>query len=129
MENAIEPVRSVLPSIQAILAAEPGRYINFFRVRLDPKKSGDTRQLLTVHITDKNSHHTLELRHGVCEYLERADASAPQLSLGHQDWARFYVGAISLQELLTSGAAKADRPQEVQQFIDCFDSAQAACTP
>lgn len=129
MENAIQPVRSVLPSIQAILAVEPGRYINFFRIRLDPKKSGDTRQRLTIHITDKNSHHTLELRHGVCEYLESADTSAPQLSLSHQDWARFYVGETSLQELLASGAAKANQPQEVQQFIACFDSAEAACAP
>lgn len=129
MENAIQPVRSVLPSIQAILAVEPGRYINFFRIRLDPKKSGETRQRLTVHITDKNSHHTLELRHGVCEYLETADTSAPQLSLSHEDWARFYVGETSLQELLANGAAKANHPQEVQQFIACFDSAEAACAP
>lgn len=127
MENAIKPVRSVLPSIQAILAVEPGRYINFFRIRLDPQKSGDTRRRLSIHISDKNSHHTLELRHGVCEYLDGGDASAPQLSLSHADWARFYVGEARLQDLLANGAAQANRPQEVLQFIDCFDSAEAAC--
>lgn len=127
MENAIKPVRSVLPSIQAILAVEPGRYINFFRIRLDPQKSGDTRRRLSIHISDKNSHHTLELRHGVCEYLDGGDASAPQLSLSHADWARFYVGEARLQDLLANGAAQANRPQEVLQLIDCFDSAEAAC--
>lgn len=130
LEKKIAPVRSVLPSIQAILAVEPGRYINFLRVRLDPAKSGDTRQRLTVAITDKDSEHTLELRNGICEFLENTgavDGNAPKLSLSHADWARFYVGEVSLQELLASGAAQAQRAQEVQQFLACFDTAQAAC--
>jgi alkyl sulfatase BDS1-like metallo-beta-lactamase superfamily hydrolase len=129
LEKAIAPVRSVLPNIDAILAVEPARYINFFRIRLDPQKSGDTRQRLTIAITDKNSQHTLELRHGVCEFHENvgpADAKALQVRMSHRDWARFYIGEVTLQELLSSGAAQTDQPKEVTQFLSCFDSAAAA---
>lgn len=130
LENKIAPVHSVLPSIQAILAVEPGRYINFFRIRLDPKKAGESRQRLTIAIADKASRHTLEVRHGVCEYLENADAASANpltLQVSHQDWARIYVGDVTLQELFSSGAAQSDRPQDVQQFLSCFDTAKSAC--
>lgn len=131
LEDAIPPLRAVQPSVNAVLAMEPARYINFFRIRLDPKKAGDVRRSLTINITDKNSHHTLAVRNGVCEFQENvgaSDANAPQLSLSHRDWARFYLGEVSLAELLSSGAAQAVQPREVQAFMACFDTVAEAST-
>lgn len=132
LEGAISPVRSVLPSVASILSMDPARYINFFRIRLDPQKAGELRQRLTIRITDKNCEHTLEVRHGVCEFMANTPATGPDamtLALSHQDWARFYLGQTTVQELLASGAAQSAQAQQVQQFLALFDSAEASCMP
>lgn len=132
LEGAISPVRSVLPSVASILSMDPARYINFFRIRLDPQKAGELRQRLTIRVTDKNCEHTLEVRHGVCEFMANTPASgadAMTLSLSHEDWARFYLGQTTVQELLASGAATSAQAQRVLQFLALFDSAEASCMP
>jgi len=131
LDRAIPPVRSVLPTVAAILAMDAARYINFFRIRLDPQKAGDARQRLLITVTDKNCTHALTTRNGVCEFQENvaADAATPQVRLSHRDWARFYIGEVTMQQLLDSGAAQSNQPQAVLQFLANFDSAEAACAP
>lgn len=131
LEGAIAPVHSVLPSLDAILAAEPGRYIDFFRIRLDPAKAGTARQRLAIVLNDTAGSHALEVRHGICEYFENAGAPAKgdlTLHLSHRDWARYYLGQATMQELLASGAALSEQPQEVLRFLAFFDTAEAACS-
>lgn len=131
LEDKIAPVRSVLPSIESILSSEPGRHVNFFRIRLDPLKAGTARQRLAIAITDKACTHALEVRHGVCEYFDNATPASGDatLRLSHRDWARFYLGQASMQELIASGAAQSAQPDAVLQFLAFFDTAEAACTP
>lgn len=134
LEQAIPPVRSVLPSLDAMLAVDAGRYINFFRIRLDPARAGDARQRLQITLTDKGRSYALEVRHGICEFFDHNAAAAvgqaaPDLSLtlSHRDWARLYLGQTTLAELLSSGAAHSDQADAVAQFLAWFDSADAAC--
>lgn len=130
LEGRIPPVRSVLPSLAAVLSVEPSRYINFFRIRLDPAKAGKLHQRLYVQITDHAQTHALEIRNGVCEYL--ADlGQAPRdellLRLSHADWARFYLGQVDMPQLLSNGAAQSSDAAGVLRFLDCFDSSAEAC--
>lgn len=130
LEQKIPPVRSVLPSVQAILDSEPGHYINFFRIRIDPSRADTARERLYIELSDKAKCFALQVRHGVCEFIDELPAipeGSSSLSLSHRDWARFYLGETTVDELLSSGAARASRPDDVQRFLSYFDSAQAAC--
>ena len=131
LEDKIAPVRSVLPSIESILSAEPGRYINFYRIRLDPSKAGEHRQRLCIDITDKGQCHALQVRNGICEYVA-APAVAQNDDLvfrvRHADWARFYVGQLSVGEMLNlNGAVTAEQIKAVGNFLGLFDTALQAC--
>ncbi len=130
LENKIEPVRSVLPTVDAILAAEPGRYVNFFRIRLDPAKAGELRQRLCIDIADKAQRHGLQVRNGICEYLPAPAIEDDDLVLrvSHADWARFYLGRIGIRELLAiPGAVTPTQARAVEAFLALFDSAAQAC--
>jgi len=131
LEEKIAPVRSVLPSVEAILAAEPGRYVNFFRIRVDPAKAGQKRQRLHIEVTDKGLRHALQVRNGICEYLPAPGAIERDdllLRVRHADWARFYVGQITVRELLAiDGAVTAAQAPAVGSFLALFDSASEAC--
>ncbi|RQO80595.1 alkyl sulfatase dimerization domain-containing protein [Acidovorax sp. FJL06] len=131
LEEKIAPVRSVLPNLEAILAAEPGRYVNFFRIRLDPAKAGEQRLRLRVEITDKAQCHGLQVRNGICEYLAAPGAAEEGdlvLRVTHADWARFYLGQTSVRELLaTQGAVTPQQATAVEPFLALFDTAAQAC--
>lgn len=130
LEKRIPSVQSVLPPLPAILAVEPGRYINFFRIRLDPAKAGTQRQRLRVELTDKAQCHALQVRNGICEYLPAPEAQATDLVLRvtHVDWARFYLGQTGVRELLSlSDAVEPAQTPAVEAFFSLFDTADQAC--
>lgn len=125
LEGSIPTVRAVLPGIEAILAMEPRRYIDFFRIRLDPDRARSTRQRLCISIADKGKTHALQVRNGVCVFEERPAVSGEDLTvmLGHEDWARFYLGRVGMDELLTQGRATANNNNALLAFLTMFDSA------
>ncbi len=131
LEDKIAPVRSVLPSVEAILAVEPGRYINFFRIRLNPARAGTLRQRLCIEITDQHHCHALQVRNGICEYLPAPAAARDGdlfLRVSHADWARYYVGQTSLRGFLASpGAVDPAQASAIEAFLALFDSAAEAC--
>ena len=94
---------AVLPSVEAIVAADPGRYVDFQRIRLDPAKAGEARATLRIVIEDKARSFALAQRHGVAEF--HADAAARGLKCG---------------------AAHAERRAEVERIWSWFDAAPAA---
>ena len=121
-EGKIERVHSVLPSVEAILNSEPGRYVSFQRIRLDPQAAEGVTQTLKIVITDRDGHYALSVRNGVCnfarDYSGPADAT---LNITIADWARFYIGEVSLDSLL-GGEATADNPDVVMSFFEMFDA-------
>lgn len=129
LEGGIPRVRSVLPGIEAILAMEPRRYIDFFRIRLDPQRAGTTRQRLCISLADKGVTHALQVRNGVCVFEEHPAATSADVSvtLSHEDWARFYLGQVGMDELLAQGRARSDDPEALKAFLANFDSAVQAC--
>ena len=130
LEGKIRVPHAVLPSVEAIVAADPGRYVDFQRIRLDPAKAGEARATLRIVIEDKARSFALALRHGVAEF--HADAAArglkadAELRLSHRSWAELYTGATTLAAALDCGAAHAERRAEVERIWSWFDAAPAA---
>jgi hypothetical protein len=59
-----------MPPSQEVVAASPDTFVNFFRVRIDPRKSEDTDKVVEFVFTDKgNLGVALHVRRGVAEYV------------------------------------------------------------
>ena len=125
LEGKIDLPVAVLPSVDAIVAADPGRYISFQRIRLDPKKAGTTQFALRIVIDDRDAEFALSVCYGVAEFIAgdaaRALVADCELHLAHRTWAKIYVGELRLQEALDSGQARADDRQSVTKFFAMFD--------
>ena len=125
LEGRIEIPSAVPSTIQEVLAAEPGRFVNWQRIRLDPAKAGDSRAALRIVIDGEDF--ALALHHAVAEFREGAAATATKadavLSLSKQAWAEIYTGKTTLAAALDSGAAKADDRAKVEAFFAMFDPA------
>ncbi|MDE2364884.1 MAG: MBL fold metallo-hydrolase [Hyphomicrobiales bacterium] len=126
LEGKINQPVAVQPTVNAILSADPGRYVNFQRVRLDPVKVGETVATLRVVIDDKARTFALVIRHGVAEFMaddaaKRLKADA-ELRLSHRAWAELYTGAATLAGGLDSGAIKADDRAAAERIWAWFDA-------
>ncbi|MDM0114792.1 alkyl sulfatase dimerization domain-containing protein [Variovorax sp. J22R133] len=130
LEGKLQIPTAILPSVQDVLAAEPGRFVSFQRVRLDPAKAGNQQVTLRIVIEDKGQAFALAVRHGVAEFREGESAIAgkadAELRLSHQSWAEIYTGKTTVAAALQSGAAKADDNAKVKAFFAMFDPAVAA---
>jgi len=131
LERRIPPVGSVLPEVSSILAMEPGRYIDFLRIRLDPKRAEGVRRRLVIEITNKSSRHALAVRNGVCEF-QRDALPAPKgdlmLALSHADWAAYYTGETTIEQLLAEGRAYGSSADALAAFFALFDTAGQSCS-
>lgn len=77
LEGKIAPVTSVLPNEAAILSVHPTRYVDFLRVRLDPLRSKKVQQRLVITLRDRDIRCALEVRRGVCEFIDHVDQDRP----------------------------------------------------
>lgn len=127
-EGKIKPPASVLPPVEAILALDPGRYIDFMRVRLAAERALDTRARLAIELSDKGQRHALVVRCGVCEFQRNVTPQAGEavLKLSLSTWARLYIGQTTLDEALERGEAVANDTTAVRNFIHLFDTPQQA---
>ncbi len=123
-EGKIERIHNVLPSVASILESDPGRYVNFFRVRLDPVAAEGVAKSIRIEINDRDAAYGLTIRNGVCNF-SRDPENNPHatLSLTLEDWAKFYVGEIKLEEMLALPDVVNER-EELSRFFSYFDAPQ-----
>jgi len=117
----------LIPPAKETIAASPETFVNFFRVRIDPRKSENTDKVVEFIFTDRGNHGVaLHVRRGVVEYVPvPADyyrKSDFVLKLDSETWAGLYLSAVSLNDAIASGKLnlKGDKGQLVQIF-DMFD--------
>jgi len=101
--------------------------VDFFRVRIDSRKSQDTDKVVAFAFTDKgNRAVALHVRRGVVEYVpvpadyyREADFV---LKLDSETWAALYLSALGLDEAIESGKVRliGDRDEMVAIF-NLFD--------
>ena len=110
----------LLPSVAAVLAVEPARYVDFQRVRLAAERTHHVQQRLVLHIGDAK--HALHIRRGVCDFVHDP-VEAPgdlHLQLDHRAWAELYVGTLTLADALSASRASTSDPDGVQRFFGYF---------
>ncbi len=126
LEGKLQTPTVMFTGPESVLGSSPDTFVSHYRVRLDPKVSlGQEKQLSITLIGADASTMALHVRGGVAEFV--ADASQYyrksdiSISLSMDAWAGYYVGDISLDELLARDDVKSLDPQAVKAFFSLFD--------
>jgi len=126
LEDKIVVPRLIPPQQQAIAAA-PEVTVNYFRVRLDPTKSGDADKVIQFNFQGDHKTVALHIRRAVAEYLPDPDEhyklADVALSLSGQAWAKLYLSQTTVQELVDSKeiTMKRGTAKEADELIGLFD--------
>jgi len=123
LEGKVTIPRLVPPAAEVITAA-PDVFVDYFRVRIDPRKSEDTDRVIEFVFTDRGDLAVaLHMRHGVVEfvpvpasYYREPDAV---LRLDSETWSALYLSAITMEEAIASGKASLVKGEAVE-IIDAF---------
>jgi alkyl sulfatase BDS1-like metallo-beta-lactamase superfamily hydrolase len=116
----------VVPPAPATVAAFPVTFVDYFRVRIDPEKSGETDRVLRFDFPNGTSA-GLHVRRAVAEFIENPDAYSRKpdivLKLSGEAWARIYLSAEPMGRLLQGddiAVTKGDRA-EAAKVLAVFD--------
>lgn len=115
----------LIPPVPEAIAAAPATHVDYFRVRLDPEKSGDTDRFLRFDFADGSSA-GLHIRRAVAEFVADPDAHYREpdvtLAMSAETWAKLYVSQAATEELIAAGEIKVTGDTaEAARLIDLFD--------
>ena len=133
LENKVDIPYMILPSKEQVLNTAPGTYVNLMRVRINPELSENTNKVIVFEFTDldESAKFGLHVRRGVAEYLTNPDNYHQEqemtLQLPRALFAAYYIGEISLQELIDSNQneIKGDK-EEALELLMQFDQIDAS---
>jgi len=126
LEGKITYPKLIPPSAETI-AGSPESFVDYFRVRIDPKKSENTDKVIQFVFTDKgNKAVALHVRRGIAEYIpvpsdyyKKTDYS---IKLDSESWVALYLSSVTLEEAISSGKVKIEGKQkELGTIFDMFD--------
>lgn len=132
LEGKVTIPRLVPPSPEDI-AGSPTTFVDYFRVRIDPRKSEGTDKVLEFVFTDEGNQAVgLHVRRGIAEYIpvpadyyREADFV---LELDSETWAKLYLSTIGLREAIGSKAVTLEKGKkdELVKVFSMFDRFQPA---
>lgn len=117
----------LIPPGAEIIAGSPETFVDYFRVRIDPKKSENIDKVVEFVFTDKGNHAVaLHVRRGIAEYipvpadyLKKADFV---LQMDSETWVGLYLSAVSLKDAVDSGKVKlSGNKKEMIKIFEMFD--------
>jgi linear primary-alkylsulfatase len=117
----------VAPTVEQIKASEPGTFVNYHRVRIDPIKAQNTDAMIRFEFTDgSNKPVVLHVRRGVVEYIEDPDRyfRKPDFTIAstRETWAKLCLSEATVQQLVANGQAKVTgRTVACDRVLDLFD--------
>jgi len=126
LEDKIVVPRLIPPQPEAI-AAVPEVTVDYFRVRIDPEKSGETDKVILFDFEGNHRTVGLHIRRAVAEYLDDPDEhyKLPDvvLSLSPGAWVKLYLSQATVQELVDDGEVemKLGTAKEADRLLDFFD--------
>lgn len=130
LEGKVTLPRVVPPPAETI-AAFPTTFLDYFRVRIDPVKSGKTDRVLRFEFPNGTSA-GLHVRRAVAEFIEDP-AAYPRdpdivLKLSVEAWPKVYLNAEPIDELIKSGgiAVNAGDAAEAARVLNLFDRYEPA---
>ncbi len=116
----------LIPPAPATIAAFPATFVDYFRVRLDPAKSGDTDRMIRFDFSD-GSRAGLHVRRAVAEFVADPEAypRRPDVAvrMSPETWAKLYLSGADIGDLIAGGdvEAVAGSAGEAAALIDLFD--------
>ena len=131
-----ETIPKILPPEPELVEQDPATFLNYHRVRIDPRKAEESNKMLAFNFGDETV--GLHVRHGVAEYVEDVAAHYQQpdleLTMNGATWARLYLNESSLADELEAGnvkMAKGDASEAVEIFemFDKFEPARNVTIP
>jgi len=120
----------LIPPGAETIAGSPETFVDYFRVRIDPKKSENTDKVIEFVFTDKGNHAVaLHVRRGIAEYIpvpaDYLKTSDFVLQMDSETWVGLYLSAVSLGDAIDSGKVKLKGDKgEMAEIFDMFDKFQ-----
>jgi len=123
----------LIPPTPEVIAESPTTFVDYFRVRIDPRKSQDTDKVLEFVFAHEDGQTVgLHVRRGIAEYLtdpadhyKKADFV---LQLDGETWAKLYLSEVGLAEAIDSKAVelKQGNREELVEIFAMFDRYEPA---
>ncbi|MBK0398551.1 hypothetical protein H0I76_05075 [Limibaculum sp. M0105] len=115
----------IIPPAPEVIAASPATYVDYFRVRIDPERSGGTDRVLRLDFTD-GSTAALHIRRAVAEFVASPDShyrpADVTIALSGAAWAKLYLSVASVPDLAAAGEIDiTGDAAEAAHLIDLFD--------
>ncbi len=126
LEGKIQIPVAMHGDTSSVLGSPPATYVKQYRVRLDPKVSLGKQMQLSITLTGTDAPTmALHVRGGVAEfvpdvskYYRKSDNS---IGMPMDAWASYYVGDITLSQLLDRKDVKSSNKKQVKAFFSLFD--------
>lgn len=128
LEGKTTIARLVPPSPDSIMAA-PSRFVDYFRVRIDPARSDTTNKVIRFEFSD-GTKAGLHVRRAVVEFIPEPDTYQYKpdvtLAMTGETWAKLYLSHATPEDLIKSGALNVEGdPAEAARLINLFDRYRA----
>jgi alkyl sulfatase BDS1-like metallo-beta-lactamase superfamily hydrolase len=125
-----EQIPKLVPPAPAAIAADPATFVNYYRVRIDPRKAENVDKVVAFAFPDKTV--ALHVRRGVVEfvpepakYLRKPDIV---LAMDGVMWAKLYLNQTDLKQATSSDAVRvtSGNAAEATAILDLFDKFEPA---
>ncbi|MEJ2333574.1 MAG: alkyl sulfatase dimerization domain-containing protein [Desulfobulbaceae bacterium] len=124
LEGKVTLPRLIPPSPE-VISASATALVDYFRVRIDPVKSGETDSFVQFNFSD-GTNAGLHIRRAVAEFVAEPDKHVRKpnvtLSMSGETWAKLYLSQTTPEEMIESGDLKViGDPKEAARLINLFD--------
>jgi len=124
LEGKVTLARILPPSVETI-SASPVSFVDYFRVRIDPIKSGETNRFIRIDFSDGTSA-GLHIRRAVAEFVANPDKHVQEpditVKMSGETWAKLYLSQMTPEDLTKNGDIKTTGDaDEFARLINLFD--------
>jgi alkyl sulfatase BDS1-like metallo-beta-lactamase superfamily hydrolase len=118
-------VPRLIPPAPATVVAFPTTFVDYFRVRIDPLKSGKTDSFVRFDFADGKSA-GLHIRRAVAEFVDEPGKYHRKpditLAMSGETWVKVYLSQATAEELIKAGEIKVTGDSaEAARLINLFD--------
>jgi alkyl sulfatase BDS1-like metallo-beta-lactamase superfamily hydrolase len=124
LEGKVTLARLIPPAPEAIGGA-PTVFVDYFRVRIDPSKSGETDSFIRFDFSDGTSA-GLHIRRAVAEFIAEPDQYIREpdvtIAMSGESWAKLYLSLLTPEDMIKNGDLKVSGDSaEAARLINLFD--------
>jgi alkyl sulfatase BDS1-like metallo-beta-lactamase superfamily hydrolase len=120
-------VPRLIPPNPRIIEAKPATFVDYFRIRLDPQKSGATDKVIQFNFKGDHQPVALHVRRAVAEFVsdpgDHYKTADVELTLSGETWAKLYLSSESAEKLIKDGEidVKKGAANEAAELFALFD--------